>query len=86
MDLFYEYPDELFCTDCRADVKPALKQRIDKYTDTDSGAELDAPCTIAVCPKCGKLLCEKDADYALLRLARQSDAAKRMLEDEMFGN
>ena len=77
MELFYEYPDKLYCIYCDKDVKPEIDDRIDKY-EYDTGLKLEAPCKIAICPKCGKLLCEKDADYALLRLARFVDECRKM--------
>lgn len=65
----YEYPEILFCGKCDADVEPKLIEKTE--TLIRRGEEVQVPYRVAVCPACGELLCERDIDFAIIRLARE---------------
>ena len=65
----YEYPDDLYCIQCDEDVKPAIEERTEQLLK--DGKDVILPYSAAVCPKCGSLLCDRDRDYAVVRMARK---------------
>ena len=65
----YEYPDELYCNECDADVKPDIVDRIERMKKM--GEDIDVPYKAAVCPKCGAMLCDRDLEYAIIEIARK---------------
>lgn len=65
----YKYEDELFCEDCGADVPVKVVERTAKYWHDDK--PLDVPYFAAVCSVCGRTLCQRDYDRALIRYVRE---------------
>lgn len=63
----YEYPADLYCIACDEDVDVEIDTRIEKLVC--DGRNIDAPYDVAVCPKCGKVLCERDRGFAVIRAA-----------------
>lgn len=66
----YKYPDVLFCMKCDTDVEPKIEERTETMIQNDEDVEV--PYKVAVCPECGGLLCDRDVDFAILRLAREA--------------
>ena len=67
----YEYPTELYCDQCDRDVGPKIEERTTAYTNYVTGQEYAVPWKAAVCPLCGKTLCERDQDYAFVELLKR---------------
>lgn len=65
----YRYPDVLYCDRCRRDVDVRIVDRTADYENNATGEELRIPYKAAVCPECGNTLCERDQEYAFVRLA-----------------
>ena len=65
----YTYPDELYCIRCRADVRPRIVNKVYTFI-RDTGKE-SIDYQAAVCPDCGETLCDRDYDFAVLRLFRK---------------
>lgn len=69
MNDHYEYPSELFCIKCEDDVEPVIEDRMEPMVKGDESIEV--PYKAAICPKCGSVLCDRDLDYAIIRIARK---------------
>lgn len=65
----YDYPSELFCIKCEADVEPVIEDRLEPMVKGDE--DIEVPYKAAICPKCGSVLCDRDLDYAIIRIARK---------------
>ena len=68
----YEYPAVLWCDRCNKDVEITLEDRTATYTHQDE--KIDVPYKAAVCPVCGKTLCERDRDFAFVNMTLKIDA------------
>ena len=62
----YEYPDELYCDNCRQDVTPKIIDRAAAYDNSATGKRIVVPYKAAVCPVCGNTLCERDQEFAFI--------------------
>ena len=58
----FEYPAALYCPVCDQDVEPRIVQRSAVYGSAEK--PVTVPYKAAVCPVCGKTLCERDRDFA----------------------
>jgi len=63
----YEYPAVLYCDQCHADVETKTEDR--ETVICMSGKEICVPYKAAVCPACGRMLCERDRDFQIANLA-----------------
>ena len=70
----YEYPAVLWCDRCNKDVEITLEDRTATYTHEE--AEIPVPYKAAVCPICGKTLCERDRDFAFVAMTMKIDDEK----------
>ncbi len=69
MNDHYEYPTELFCIKCEADVAPVIEDRTEPFVKGDE--DINVPYKVALCPNCGNVLCDRDLSYAIIRIARK---------------
>ena len=78
----YVYPDELYCIKCDKDVEPVIESRTERLVRTicDKDVPVDASYKVALCPNCGDVLCDRDFDWAIVRIARK-DGVMRKEED-----
>ncbi len=69
----YEYPKILYCGDCekRVPVKLETRQDILVRELNHHTEEISVSYQAALCPLCGKVLCENDRDWALIRLTQE---------------
>ena len=65
----YEYPPVLYCVECDADVEPRLEEKAEALIV--DGHETQEGYKVACCPLCGRVLCERDRDYTIIRAARR---------------
>ena len=70
----YDYPDVLFCMKCDTDVTPKIEERTEPFIR--NGKDVEVPYKIAICPTCGEVLCDRDVDFAIIRLAREDGLMK----------
>ena len=68
----YEYPDVLYCDQCGQDVDSKIVERTATYTR--DGKEIPVKYKAAVCPVCGKTLCERDRDFAFVNMTAEQEA------------
>ena len=67
---FYDHP--LTCDCCGAEVEPEdieLEPRSETYTN-DAGETVTIPYSAAICPECGRVLCERELGYNLAKFMR----------------
>ena len=64
----YEYPKILYCDKCREDVEPVIRDT--EETMIKGEEEIQVPYQVAVCGKCGNMLCSRDLDEVILAMAR----------------
>lgn len=60
----FDYTDYLYCDRCETDVEIARQECVRQIEDR-TGKRYDVVFTAAVCPHCGKIVCERDYYYAL---------------------
>lgn len=65
----YDYPFSLFCAKCNEDVDADVEDRIEHLEK--GGKQIDAPYKVAVCPKCKSIICERDREWVIIRVARK---------------
>lgn len=70
----YEYPNDLYCVTCDEYVEPLLEKRVEHMQQ--NGKPVDIPWTVALCPKCRNMVCDKDLDYGILRQAKKDGLMK----------
>ena len=63
----YEYPAVLYCDQCRADVETKIEERTVRCTH--DAKDIFVPYKAAVCPVCGRVLCERDRDFQIANAA-----------------
>ena len=67
-DKHWIYPEYLYCDACETDVKVDVVERRDTVHNNQSGQDVTITYTAAVCPHCGKTVCERDYHLAFLRI------------------
>ena len=67
----YEYPEVLYCDQCGQDVDTKIEERTATYTR--DGEDFQVSYRAAVCPVCGKTLCERDQDFAFVNAISQME-------------
>ena len=69
----WQYPDWLYCENCENDVPVVLTEKTEEVTHTGTDGK-ETPVTlrytVAVCPYCGRTVCERDRHYAFLRASK----------------
>lgn len=82
----YEYPEILYCDQCKADVAVRLEPMVD-FVRMLGGGELSFRWRAAVCPACGHVLCSRDRDIAYANATAAFGLSQEgEQENEMPGN
>ena len=64
MRKIFDYPDLLYCDQCETDVEIVKKDLTREIVD-EAGKCYKVHFTAAICPHCGKIVCERDYYYSL---------------------
>lgn len=60
----FDYPDTLYCDQCETDVE-IKKSTCTRMIEDTAGKRYPVTFTAALCPVCGKIVCDRDYYYSL---------------------